>query len=288
MKMYLLSGFILLLAVSCIRENAVDNYCREQLVFEMKDVPYLFKGDTALAFRPYYQFTERLDLFVFEGQRLRDAVTYSYEYCLEHPFIPYQAVRGDQQFLFVSNLYDPKELDWKFKDGHLQAVFSILDNEEPPVLLCSITEAAVNKSDTLPVGLRMLVSRLEIRVDNPPAWVTGLDVTLSNVAGTVTSGLELGDTTHINRRVDINNLGAGTYWVGVNTFPSYPNSPALLKIELVGTSQIAPILVDDDRLQMLAGIITRVSIAFQSESQISVSIEIDGEWKIIDGGNIII
>lgn len=49
---------------------------------------------------------------------------------------------NSRDVLFVANLYSPKELQWNYHAGHLEAVFSILDYEEPPVLLAAIADIA--------------------------------------------------------------------------------------------------------------------------------------------------
>ena len=43
----------------------------------------------------------------------------------------------------------------------------------------------------------MMVSRLEIQLTNPPAWVTGIEVTVRDIAATVSTDFILGGTTHI-------------------------------------------------------------------------------------------
>lgn len=287
MKRYVLIGLMALLSASCLREHYNEEDCRGTVQFDMKDVPYIFQGSEVVSYLPYYNFIENLSLFEFVGERLQNTTAYGFAYCREHQLIPYDAGTGNHFFLFAANLYDPKELDWTFTDGRLQAVFLILDNEEPPVLLTAVNEADAVPGTVIPVQLHMLVSRLEIRVDNPPSWVNGLDVSLSNVAGSITSGFVLGDTTHIFKHLPLENQGAGTYWSGLNTFPTYPDSPALLNINLTGTAQ-ASIRVDDDRLHLVPGSVTRVEILFEAENQLKISIEVDGKWEVVDGGNIII
>ena len=288
MRRTLFTGVILLLSAACLRENYNEEDCRKEVVFNMEDVPYVFQGDETVAYRPYYTFTESLNLFVFAEERLQNTNTYDYEYCRTHPMIPYYTQTGGQDFLFVANLYDPKELDWKFLNGELQAIFLILDNEEPPLLLAAKEKVDVQEEVLLPVELYLLVSRLEIRVDNPPAWMTGLDVNISNIAGTITSDFILGDTTHIFKHLEVSNLAASTFWSGINAFPTYPETPALLNIQLTGGAEISSILVDDDRLYLVPGIITRVNILFETENEVKISLEVDGKWEIVDGGHITI
>lgn len=62
----------------------------------------------------------------------------------------------------------------------------------------------------------------------------------------------------------------------------------ILMLWRVYTSQASQIQVDDDRLQMLVEIVTRVAIMFESESQVSVAIEVEGKWEVGDGGHTII
>lgn len=288
MKQYLLIGIVSLCLVSCIRESHWEKDCREDLFFRMEEVPYILDGSDVVDYRPYYTFTENLHLFVFSGERLTEMLSHDYAYCREHLLIPYKVDPGRYSFLFVANLYDQEELSWKFENGQLEAVFSIRDHEEPPVFLVFSNDITIRRADTVPVQLRMLVSRLEIQVENPPAWVTGLDISLSNVAGSVTSDFVLGDTAYIRKQVSLDTQGESTYRTGVNTFPTYPDLPALLNIQLIGTQAIAPIVVEDSRLHLIPGNITQIDIVFQSDGQLKISIEINGKWEVIDGGHIII
>lgn len=288
MKYIIIIGLVLLLANACIREKYDADECRSQIDFVMLDVPYIFDGEEATGYGPYYNFTRQLELFVFSGQRLAASTRYNYQYCRDHRVIPYVTDYGEQYFLFVSNLYDPKELDWSFLDDSLKVVFRIVGNEEPPVLLADVVRATVDGADSIRVGLKMLVSHIEIRVENPPLWVTGLDVNVSNVAAAVTPELELSDTTHIFQQVRLDNQGPGTYVSGINTFPTYPGQTALLNIRLIGKQGVAPIIVDDDRLRLQPGVITRLNIRFETEEDIRVSVEVLGKWEIADEGHIII
>lgn len=288
MMRMLFTGLICVLSAACLRENYDVEECRNEVVFKMEDIPYVFQGNEAVAYRPYYMFTESLNLFVFAEERLQKTNVYDYEYCRSHSMIPYVTQPGEQSFLFVANLYDPKELDWRFVNGELQATFSILNHEEPPLLLASRVKADIGEDVLLPVELYMLVSRLEIRVDRPPVWMTGLDVRVSHIAGSITSGFMLGDTTYIFKHLEAGTPAPSVFEAGINTFPTYPGTPALLEIQLTGTAAVSPILVDDDRLHLVPGVITRVNILFESESEVKVSLEVDGKWEIVDGGHIII
>lgn len=82
--------------------------------------------------------------------------------------------------------------------------------------------------------------------------------------------------------------GENIYRTGVNTFPTYPDLPALLNVRLVGTQAVAPIIVDDSRLHLIPGNITQIDIVFENEGHLKLSIEINGKWEVIDGGHIII
>ncbi len=284
----LFAGMILFLSVACLREDYNEEDCQKKVVFEMEDIPYIFQGNDTAVYRPYYKFVENLNLFVFAEERLQNIEIYNYEYCRNHPFIPYLTPIGERYFLFVGNLYDPKELDWKFIDGELQAVFSIIDHEEPPLLLTAKKKADIREEILLSIELYMLVSRLEVKVDNPPDWMTGLDVQVGNVAGSITADFILGDTTHIFKHLKVEHPVSDVFWSGINTFPTYPERAASLNIKLTGKTGISPFLVDDDRLHLVPGTITRVNILFETESQVEISVEVNGKWEIVDGGHIII
>lgn len=285
MKYWLMMGCVILLAGGCLREKYSGEDCRRDIAFVMKDVAYVFVDDEAVAYRPYYTFIEQLDLYVFGEGKVAQRSRYGFAYCREHPVIRQRVDYNSEDALFVANLYNPKELAWEYRDGQLTAVFSIIDFEEPPVLLAAVSPLT---GDSVPVELRMLVSRLEIRLTNPPAWVSGLEVTVRNIAGTVATDYSLGDTTHIVKEMRFDIQGAGEYRFGVNTFPSYSHRPALLSIMPVGTSETLPILVEDDRLHLLPGVVTRIDIAYDKDEKITVAIEVDGKWEVVDGGSIII
>lgn len=285
MKYSLMLGCIVLLAGGCLREKYTGDDCRRDIAFVMKDVPYVFVDDEAVAYRPYYTFIEQLDLYVFGGGRVEQCAEYDFAYCREHPVIAQRVDFNSKEALFVANLYSPKELDWEYRGGQLTAVFRILDFEEPPVLLAAIAPLT---EERVPVELRMLVSRVEIRLTNPPSWVTGLEVTVRNIAATVSTDYSLGDTTHIVKQTRFDNQGAGEYQFGVNTFPSYADRPALLSVTPIGTSEASPILVEDDRLHLLPGVVTRIDIAYDKDEKVTVAIEVDGKWEVVDGGSVII
>lgn len=287
MKYIILITLIGLLLVSCLREKYRGEACFRQVSFLMKDVPYVFEHEQAVGWRPYYTFVEQLNLYIFGEQGIEKTARYDFDYCRSHPLIPDVVGKKRQIALFVANMYDSRELDWTFQEGRLHAWFSILNYEEPPVLLAAMVEIPVNQ-DTVPIALRMLVSRLEIRLTNPPAWMTGLDITVREVAATVSTDFMLGDTTHIHKQLFFENQGPGQYNFGLNTFPSYPGRAAVLDITPVGTSETAPILVEDDRLHLFPGVITRLNIVFDADEKITISVQIEDKWEIVDGGHIIV
>lgn len=287
MKYTAIIGGMMLLAAGCLPEKYKGDDCRRQFQFVMNDVPYAFVNEEAIGWRPYYTFVEQMDLYVFKGEKIGQAARYTFDYCREHPVIPFAVDYDEQTSLWVVNLYDSRELDWRFDRGRLQARFSILNYEEPPVLLAAISPIDWNR-DSVAVDLRMLVSRLEIRLTNPPSSLSGLDVTVRNVAASVTTDFVLGDTTHIQKYLFFDAQQAGEYNFGVNTFPTYPDQAALVSIFPIGTSGVAPILVEDERLHLLPGVVTRLELIFDAEGKIDIKVEVDGKWEIDDGGHIII
>lgn len=287
MKQLILIACLLSLSVACIREKHDGDACTQALAFVMKDVPYVFVDGEAVEYRPYYTFIEQLELYVFADSRLSEHFRYGFDYCRQHPVLPIAAPLDSRQVLFAANVHDPKALSWSFRDGQLHTDFSIIDYEEPPVFLAAVA-ALDGVGDSIPVELRMLVSRLEIRLTNPPAWITGLDVTVRNIAGKISDNYLLGDTTHITTQLALAYEGPGTYLFGVNAFPTYRDKAASLTITPVGPSTVAPILVEDSRLHLLPGVITRLEIVYETEEKITVSININGKWEVADGGSIII
>ena len=284
---WIIGGCVLLLLAGCLHEVYRGDDCLWDEHFVMRDIPYVFVGKEAVDYRPYYTFIEQLDLFIFSEQHLEQYDSYNFEYCREHPVITQEVDDNSRDVLFVANLYSQKELQWNYHAGHLEAVFSILDYEEPPVLLAAIADIA-SRRDSVPVELRLMVSRLEIYLVNPPSWLVGLDVLVHNIAGTVSTDYVLGDTTYIHKALFFDNQGSGAYLSGVNTFPTYSGKAALLKITPLGMSGITPILVEDGRLHFFPGVITRVEIVYDADEKITISIRTDGKWEVIDGGSIII
>lgn len=77
-------------------------------------------------------------------------------------------------------------MSWKSTSGEgLTATFRILENREPAVYLAAIRTADLWTISQLPVQLRMLVSRLEMKVVNPPEWITGLEFRVEHIAGKI-------------------------------------------------------------------------------------------------------
>ncbi|MEG2790591.1 MAG: hypothetical protein RSA98_03245 [Odoribacter sp.] len=285
MRHYFWIGILGLLFVSCLREGE-KNDCSIELFFNMQDVAYTFAG-SEVAYQPYYIFTEHLDLFLFSESQLYASNRYDNEYCRTHPTIPFYANQNPQFYLFTANLSDPKMLNYSFIDGQLNAVFSILNNEEPPVLLTAVSRFK-SQCDSMLVNLRILTSYLEIQLIHPPTWIYGFDMTVTNIATSISANLNLEDTTHIYKRFLVNHRGVESYTFGMNTFPTHPNEAALLKIDLIGLNEVYPIAVNDERLYLLSGVIARLNIKFENENKITISVEIDGKWEVVDGGHIII
>lgn len=112
---------------------------------------------------------------------------------------------------------------------------------------------------------------------------------MRDIAATVSTGFYFGPgTTHITKQIGFDNQGIGDYWFGVNTFPTYRDKTAYLSIGMQGGNEVTPIEIEDQRLHLIPGMITRLSIEFETDEKMIISIEIDGKWEIIDGGNIII
>lgn len=286
MKRIVIIGILGCLLMACIHEKPCSG--GESLSFEMKDVPYILDSTEVTNYRPYYTFTEKLDLFLFTYEKFWATLSYDYEYCRTHPVIPVATIPDCYVYLFVANLHDPKELGWSFENETLNVVFSIVDFEEPPLLLAATGDVRLCQEEAEPVELRLFVSRLEILVENPPSWATAIDVSIRNVAKTVTTDYVLGDTTHIFKHIPLENPDDGKYRTGVNTFPTYPGRPALVNLNLSGIGTAMPIVVDDNLLHLNPGVITRISLIFGAGGDLKIVIEVDGKWEIVDGGSIII
>lgn len=296
---YWIIGCILFGGIACTDEKE----CSREVAgaegrFKMQDVAYAFEGAEAADYKPYYNFTDRLELLAFRENHIDTSFVYDYNYCREHPVISEFLRPGSYYFLFAGNLLDHKLMNWQFMDsGILQAVFRIEDHLEPPVYLIDILRGNLWGVVDLPVQLQMIVSRLEIKVINPPEWVTGLEFSVQQIAREIRirrnnymqlDGLEseLSDTTSVYKTTDLKYIGPGDYWVGVNTFPTYKDHPAVVDVKLKGAEKVSQFVINDNRLLFRPGQIVRMSILFETESTIRVSVEIKEKWEIIDEGRV--
>lgn len=275
------------LTSGCLKEKPEGENCSRRISFVMKDVPYVYSGEEAVGYRPYYTFVEQLDLYVVAGQKPVKAGEYGFDFCREHPVITERLDLDASEVLFAANVFDSKMLHWDDREGELHAYFSIIDHEEPPMILAASAKAG-GKRDSVGVELRLLVSRLEIKLVNPPEWVRGLEVTVDRISETVAVDYSLGEATYIRKQLLFDRQGADAYLYGVNTFPSYQDNPAIVKIDLLGAEPVAPILVDNDRMHLWPGIITRLDLIFDDRGKVAVEIEVEGKWEIVNGGSIII
>lgn len=269
---------------SCVREGDREYKCSGNVVFDMQDVAYVFLDDSVIGYRPYYEFTKQLDILAFRKGELERSVTFDYQFCRDNRLIPFVLPLDKYTFLLVANLYDPKAAEWHFQNGEFNVRLSILDHEEPPAYLASIKSTPRQLYTEVPVELKLLVSRLEIQLVNPQSWVTGVSVSVRDIAASITNDYVLDDTTSILKRIQIDNTGSGTYNLGVNTFPTYTGHAASLSVNLTGNSQIAQYVINDERLNLYPGIITRLQIGFDGIGGITVKIEIEGKWEIVDEG----
>lgn len=170
--------------------------------------------------------------------------------------------------------------------------FSYQGGIEPPEIYHGLNYFNIGTDTSGLLGMGLLVSRIELTLKNIPAGISRIEAPVSNTS----SGIGfygylkviLGDTTHIFKHLEVSGPVASTFGSGINTFPTYPETPALLNIQLTGGAEISSILVDDDRLHLVPGIITRVNILFETENEVKISLEVDGKWEIVDGGHIII
>lgn len=297
---YLTISVLICLFTSCMDETSCPCLEEAEVIFDMKDIPYIFEGNETVGYRPYYSLVDRLNILTFQEQRLHTSSTYDYNYCKEHPDISMSLKPGSYHFLFVGNLFDHKMMNWKFTEaGKLEAIFRILDHREPDVYFVALSSANLYGFTELPLRLQMLVSRLEIKVVNPPEGVTGFDFSVHNIAREIIvegknedSGKEipveskLNDTTSVYKTTEFQYAGPGEYWVGVNTFPTYKEFPALVDVQLKGSSKINQLVINDDRLVFRSGRIIRLSILFVTEDSVTVSVEVNGKWEIIDEGKI--
>ena len=104
-------GLCMFLLTACLREHDNMEDCRADLFFKMQAVPYVFEGREFAGYRSYYFFVEQLDLFLFDETAITSSYRYDYAYCRQHPVIPVASETPPRWYLFVANLYDPKELN---------------------------------------------------------------------------------------------------------------------------------------------------------------------------------
>lgn len=295
-----ISGLLLLALGGCINDKC-DCRTRGDIAFIMKDVAYLFEGNEVVGYRPYYTFTDRLDILAFREKERDTTFCFDYAYCKDHPVIPVKLAAGSYQFLFVANLLDEKAMSWNRTPAEkLSASFRILENKEPAVYLAAIQSADVWADNQIPVELKMLVARLEMKVINPPQWVTDMEFSVEHIAGKIIiwetfpseisenflEGEELQDTTYVYKSVKLDPTGSDEYWTGINTFPTYEGFPALVDVRLKGENRVNELIIDDRRLTFRSGRVTRVNVEFTTENTVSVSVEVNGKWEIIDEGEI--
>lgn len=275
---------IVLGCFACVREGDREYTCPGNVLFDMQDVAYVFQNDSAIDYRPYYEFARQLDILAFRNGGLDTSVIYDYQFCRDHQLIPFSLPLDQYSFLLIANLFDPKAIEWSYEKNELSVKLSILDNEEPPIYLASIKSTPRQFYTEVPVVLKLLVSRLEIELINPLPWVTGVRVAVRNIAASITNRYVLSDTTSIFKNIQIDNTGPGTYHLGVNAFPTYEGQAASLSINMIGNQQIAQYVINDELLHLYPGIITRLQIEFNNSGAITVNIEIDGKWVVVDEG----
>lgn len=272
---------------SCMKEDECPCVTRGVVDLRMGNVPYWFMGGDTVQFVPYYVLTNELDLLVFRNRKLDELFSYDYEFCRENEVIPLEFGSGRYDFLFMANIADDRLVSWFYNSNNqLDARFVINDNREPPVYLAFVGDVDFYHPEVLPVVLKMLVSRIDISLVNTPEWVTGIDVTARNVAREVTIGGVLRDTTSVMKQVTLGEVLNGAHRVGVNSFPTYPGIPALVNINLKGGGRVSTLVVEDERLELLAGQVLRINLEFQAEGNVTVSLDFNGKWEIIDEGQI--
>lgn len=286
MKYYWLIGWMALFMVSCLDDKDCGCAATTEVFFEMKDVAYIFDGNEIVGLQPYNRVTDRLDIFAFKKEVLDSIAVYDYEYCQNHTVIPYVSKPGSYTFLFIANLFDRKALHYEITPEKMTAWLRIMDHDEPPVYLVDIQPAIVFGQVFSAVELQMLVSRLEVQVINPPAWVEGFHFIVSHIAARINNYNELQDTTSIYKTVPISLVTANKAWVGINTFPTYPGIPAVVSIQLRGGGNINQLVINDERLVFRSGRIIRLSVEFEGESSVKISLNINDKWEIIDEGKI--
>ena len=69
------------LTSGCLKEKPEGENCSRRVSFVMKDVPYVYSGEEAVGYRPYYTFVEQLDLYVVAGRKPVKAGEYGFDFC---------------------------------------------------------------------------------------------------------------------------------------------------------------------------------------------------------------
>lgn len=286
MKYYWLIGWIGLFMISCLDDKDCKCMGEGEVFFEMEDVAYIFDGNEVVGLQPYNRVTDRLDIFAFRKGILDSVAVYDYEYCQNHTVIPFMTPPGSYTFLLVANLFDRNVLSYEISPEKVIAWFRIIDHEEPQIYLSEFQKSTVYGQVFESVQLHMLVSRLEVQVINPPLWVEGFNFIVSHIAARISNQYELQDTTSIYKTVPLSSVSPTKGWVGINTFPTYPEMPAVVNIQLKGRGDVSQLVINDERIVFRPGRIVRLAIEFEGENSIKVSVSINGKWEVIDEGKI--
>lgn len=288
MKRYVGIVFGILLITSCLDDKDCGCFRQTDLGFEMKDIVYSYDEDGAvLEYQPYYRATNRLDVYTFKGEVLDSVAFLNHDYCREHPVIPWNAGPGNYTFLFIANLLDVNALTYLWDaQKNLEVWLNIVNHEQPPGYLLALNRVDVYGSQKVPVELKLLISRLEVEVLNPPQWVTGFNFTVQNVARAINDKLVLRDTTSIDQYQPLQYTESGVYRVGINTFPTYSDYPAVVTVKLAGRADIKPLVIEDNRMVFRAGRIIRLIVEFKPEGTVKIFLNVSNKWEVIDEGKI--
>lgn len=288
MKWIIYIGILLLLLESCVKESICPCLSEGGLEFRMKDIPVTIEGDSVETYSPYNKIATQIAIMGFYREALDTTLHYDYEYCQSHYILPFPLKTwGSYEFLIIGNLMDEKAMSWKYnEEGRLLVMFRIVNHEEPSIYLVANKRVNYYRPVRIPVALKMLVARLEVKMVNPPAWVTGVDFVVSQVADRITNTFQLQDTTSIYKSFSFQQGEQYASWLGVNTFPNYSNEPALVDIKLKGSERIAHFIVNDDRIHLQPGKIVRMTIEFENNTIVNISVEVDGKWEEINEGHI--
>lgn len=280
-------GVFVLLFFGCIRESS-DPTCDYTILFDMKEVPYTIKNTDTVDYLPYYHFLTQLNLLTFQNDKLYSISEYDYEFCKQHSVIPFNTDIYDNVYLFLANLFDERALSYSVKDGNLDAVLSIIDHQEPPVYLVASGKVNSETESIVPVDLRMLVSRLEVQVDNPLKWMTNMQIGVDRIAGKISGNFVLSDTTYIVKHLEIDPVGGKTNFLAINTFPSYPDKPAIVNFYFTGKGgREFTYNIKDDLFRFLPHTITLIRFGFGgTEEDVTISVSVNGKWEILDEGHI--